>query len=73
LSGAACFGASRALHTVTKVVDRALDSLPQNFAGAFIMSPVEDLPPKQPSPEPGQQRRLLGGFQGVPHNQEEHI
>jgi hypothetical protein len=39
LSGAACFGASRALHTVTKVVDQALDSLPQNFAAAFIMSP----------------------------------
>jgi predicted Zn-dependent protease with MMP-like domain len=52
-----------------KVVEEALDSLPQEFRGRIqnVAVLVEDVPPNQPSPQPGQQRRLLLGiFHGVP-------
>lgn len=52
-----------------KVVEEALDSLPQEFRSRIqnVAVLVEDVPPRQPSPEPGQQRRLLlGVFHGVP-------
>ena len=53
----------------TKVVEEALDSLPQEFRSRIqnVAVLVEDVPPNQPSPEPGQQMRLLlGVFHGVP-------
>jgi predicted Zn-dependent protease with MMP-like domain len=53
----------------TKVVEEALDSLPQEFRSRIqnVAVLVEDVPPNQLSPEPGQQRRLLlGVFHGVP-------
>jgi predicted Zn-dependent protease with MMP-like domain len=53
----------------TKVVEEVLDSLPQEFRSRIqnVAVLVEDVPPRQPSPEPGQQRRLLlGVFHGVP-------
>ena len=53
----------------TKVVEEALGSLPQEFRSRIqnVAVLVEDVPPNQPSPEPGQQRRLLlGVFHGVP-------
>ena len=52
-----------------KVVDEALDSLPQEFRSRIcnVAVLVEDMPPNQPSPQSGQQRRLLLGlFHGVP-------
>jgi predicted Zn-dependent protease with MMP-like domain len=52
-----------------KVVEEALDSLPQEFRSRIrnVAVLVEDVPPNQPSPQPGQQRRLLLGiFHGVP-------
>jgi predicted Zn-dependent protease with MMP-like domain len=52
-----------------KVVEEALDSLPQEFRSRIqnVAVLVEDVPPNQPSPQPGQQRRLLMGvFHGVP-------
>ena len=52
-----------------KVVEEALDSLPQEFRSRIknVAILVEDFPPKQPPPQPGQQRRLLLGiFHGVP-------
>jgi predicted Zn-dependent protease with MMP-like domain len=52
-----------------KVVEEALDSLPQEFRSRIrnVAVLVEDLPPNQPSLQPGQQRRLLLGiFHGVP-------
>jgi predicted Zn-dependent protease with MMP-like domain len=51
-----------------KVVEEALDSLPQ-FRSRIrnVVVLVEDMPPNQPSPQSGQQRRLLLGlFHGVP-------
>jgi predicted Zn-dependent protease with MMP-like domain len=53
----------------TKVVEEALDSLPQEFRNRIrnVAVLVEDLPPNKPRPEPGQRRRLLlGVFHGVP-------
>jgi predicted Zn-dependent protease with MMP-like domain len=53
----------------TKVVEEALDSLPQEFRNRIrnVAVLVEDLPPNQPRPKPGQRRRLLlGVFHGVP-------
>ena len=53
----------------TKVVEEALDSLPQEFRSRIqnVAVLVEDVPPNQLSPESGQQRRLLlGVFHGVP-------
>jgi predicted Zn-dependent protease with MMP-like domain len=53
----------------TKVVEEVLDSLLQEFCSRIrnVAVLVEDVPPNQPSPEPGQQRRLLlGVFHGVP-------
>src|SRR5260370_12438661 len=52
-----------------KVVEEALDSLPQEFRSRIqnVAVLVEDVPPNQPSPKSGQQRRLLlGVFHGVP-------
>lgn len=51
------------------VVEEALDSLPHEFRSRIrnVAVLVEDLPPHQPSPQPGQQKRLLLGiFHGVP-------
>jgi len=52
-----------------KVVEEVLDSLPREFSSRIrnVAVLVEDVPPNQPSPQPGQQGRLLlGVFQGVP-------
>src|SRR6266403_6325535 len=52
-----------------RVVEEALDSLPQEFRSRIqnVAVLVEDVPPNQTSPEPGQKRRLLlGVFHGVP-------
>jgi predicted Zn-dependent protease with MMP-like domain len=52
-----------------KVVEEALDSLPQEFRSRIrnVAVLVEDMPPDQPLPQSGQQRRLLLGlFHGVP-------
>jgi len=52
-----------------KVVEEALDSLPQEFRSRIqnVAVLVEDVPPHQRSPQAGQQRRLLlGVFHGVP-------
>ena len=52
-----------------KVVEEALDSLPQEFRSRIqnVAVLVEDVPPNQLSPEAGQPRRLLlGVFHGVP-------
>src|SRR6266567_6689034 len=52
-----------------KVVEEALDSLPQEFRSRIqnVAVLVEDVPPNQPASKSGQQRRLLlGVFHGVP-------
>ena len=52
-----------------KVVEEALDSLPQEFRSRIrnVAVLVEDVPRNQPSPQSGQQRQLLQGvFHGVP-------
>jgi predicted Zn-dependent protease with MMP-like domain len=52
-----------------KVVEEALDLLPQEFRSRIknVAILVEDFPPNQSPPQPGQQRRLLLGiFHGVP-------
>ncbi len=52
-----------------KVVEEALDSLPQEFRSHIrnVAVLVEDFPPNQPSQQSGQQGRLLLGlFRGVP-------
>src|SRR5437899_8834268 len=52
-----------------KVVEEALDTLPQEFRSRIrnVAVLVEDLPPNQPSAQSGQQRQLLLGlFHGVP-------
>jgi predicted Zn-dependent protease with MMP-like domain len=52
-----------------KVVEEALDSLPQEFRSRIrnVAVLVEDVPPSQPLPKAGQRRRLLLGlFHGVP-------
>jgi len=52
-----------------KVVEEALDSLPQEFRGRIknVAILVEDFAPNQSPTQPGQQRRLLLGiFHGVP-------
>jgi len=52
-----------------KVVEEALDSLPQEFRSRIrnVAVLVDDVPPNQPPPQWGQQRRLLLGlFHGVP-------
>jgi len=52
-----------------KVADQSSDSLPEEFRSRIqnFAIPVEDFPPSQSSPRPGQQRRLLLGiFHGVP-------
>jgi len=55
--------------TFIKVVEEALDSLPQEFRSRIrnVAVLVEDLPPNQLSPHAGQPRKLLLGiFHGVP-------
>jgi predicted Zn-dependent protease with MMP-like domain len=57
---------------LVKVVEESLDSLPQEFRSRIrnVAVLVEDMPPNQPSPQSGQQRRLLlGVFHGVPTTQ----
>ena len=51
-----------------KVVEEALDSLPQEFRDRIrnVAVLVEDLPAHQPSPQSGQRTLLLGIFHGVP-------
>jgi predicted Zn-dependent protease with MMP-like domain len=52
-----------------KVVEETLDSLPEEFRSRIrnVAVLVEDMPSHQPSPQQGQQRRLLLGlFHGVP-------
>jgi predicted Zn-dependent protease with MMP-like domain len=52
-----------------KVAEETLDSLPEEFRSRIhnVAILVEDFPPNQSSPRPGQQRRvLLGIFHGVP-------
>ncbi|PYY10760.1 MAG: hypothetical protein DMG69_05760 [Acidobacteria bacterium] len=52
-----------------KVVEDSLDSLPEEFRSRIknVAILVEDFPPSQSPPQPGQQRRLLLGiFHGVP-------
>ena len=51
----------------TKIVEEALDSLPQEFRSRIrnVAVLVEDLPPNQP-PQRGQRQLLLGIFHGVP-------
>ena len=51
------------------VAEEALDSLPEEFRSRIknVAILVEDFPPNQSPPQPGQQRRLLLGiFHGVP-------
>ena len=55
-----------------KVLEEALDSLPREFRSRIrnVAILVEDMPPNQPSPESGQQKKLLLGlFHGVPTTQ----
>jgi predicted Zn-dependent protease with MMP-like domain len=49
-------------------VEEALDSLPREFRSRIhnVAVLVEDMPPNQPSPQPGPGRLLLGLFHGVP-------
>jgi len=52
-----------------KIVEEALDSIPPEFRKRIrnVAVLVEDMQPNQPSPQPGQRRRLLLGlFHGVP-------
>jgi predicted Zn-dependent protease with MMP-like domain len=52
-----------------RVVEEALDSLPEEFRSHIrnLAVLVEDFPPNHPSQQSGRQRRLLLGlFQGVP-------
>jgi len=52
-----------------KVVKEVLDSLPKEFRSRIrnVAFRVEDVPPNQPSPQSGQQKKLLLGlFHGVP-------
>ena len=51
------------------VVEETLDSLPQEFRRRIrnVAVLVEDVPPNQPSPQSGQQRKLLlGVFMACP-------
>jgi predicted Zn-dependent protease with MMP-like domain len=51
------------------VAEEVLDSLPEEFRSRIqnVAILVEDFPPNQSSPRPGQRRRLLLGiFHGVP-------
>lgn len=52
-----------------KVVEETLDALPREFRSRIrnVAILVEDFPPHQASPAPGEQRRLLLGiYHGVP-------
>src|SRR5216683_1311521 len=64
------FSGKREHFVKVKVVEEALDSLPQEFRSRIrnVAVLVEDMPPNQPSlPQTGQQRRLLLGlYHGVP-------
>ena len=53
-----------------KVVEETLDSLPRQFRSRIrnVAVLVEDIPPNQPTAQPGQQNPLLLGlFHGVPN------
>jgi len=55
-----------------KVAEETLDALPEEFRSRIqnVAILIEDFPPNQLSPQPGQQRRLLLGiFHGVPTTQ----
>ena len=55
-----------------KVAEESLESLPEEFRSRIqnVAILVEDFPPNQPRPRPGQRRRLLLGiFHGVPATQ----
>ena len=59
-----------------KVVEEALDSLPQEFRSRIrnVAVLVEDMPPNQPSPQWGAAKAAASG--SLPwraHDQEEHI
>ena len=47
-----------------KVVEEVPDSLPEEFRSSIpnVAVLVEDLPPSQPTPPPGQRKRLLLGL-----------
>jgi predicted Zn-dependent protease with MMP-like domain len=52
-----------------KIVEEALDSIPREFRSRIrnVAVLVEDMPPNQPAPKAGHQKRLLLGlFHGVP-------
>ena len=52
-----------------KVAEETLDSLPEEFRSRIqnVAILVEDFPPNQSTPQPGQRKRLLlGVFDGVP-------
>jgi predicted Zn-dependent protease with MMP-like domain len=52
-----------------KVAEETLDSLPEEFRSRIqnVAILVEDFPPNQSTPQPGQRKRLLLGiFHGVP-------
>ena len=52
-----------------KVAEETLDSLPEEFRSRIqnVATLVEDFPPNQSPPQPGQRKRLLLGiFHGVP-------
>ena len=52
-----------------KIVEEALDSIPREFRSRIrnVAVLVEDMPPNQPPPQAGHQKRLLLGlFHGVP-------
>lgn len=52
-----------------KVAEEVLDSLPEEFRSRIrnVAVLVEDSPPHQPSPQPGQRGQLLlGMFHGIP-------
>jgi predicted Zn-dependent protease with MMP-like domain len=55
----------------TKVVEKVLDTLPEEFRARIHNVAVlgEDLPPNQPSPRSGRRRLPLGLFHGVPATQ----
>ena len=59
-----------------KVAEETLDSLPEEFRFRIqnVAILVEDFPPHQSTPRPGQKRRLLVGiFHGVPATDQEWL
>ena len=58
-----------------KVVEEALDSLPQEFRSRIrnVAVLVEDMPPNQPSPQSGSKGAASGSIPWRAHDQEERI